>query len=287
MYTLKDKVADGLSSLFSDSPNHSSPSDPPQASLYSDFRRIEIFVFNFSKITPSASLGGSKSNDHGSHLKTIQSHPVGWKCRTYELQDESLDSCGDHELTNKNKNIQIVHEVSKKISKDKDKQTISPWGEDKDRTSKRNSNDSEEFQDAQVQRSPVKPPLNLSDESVFITPDLYEVLLSSLPNIVKGCRWMLLYSTLKHGISLRTLIRKSADLPGPCLLITGDRKGAVFGGMLECPLNPTPKRKYKEQTRHLCSLPYMVNLCYLDQLVCNFLRHTFKTFNVECISELL
>lgn len=26
-------------------------------------------------------------------------------------------------------------------------------------------------------------------------------------------------STVKHGISLRTLIRKSADLPGPCLLV--------------------------------------------------------------------
>jgi hypothetical protein len=26
-------------------------------------------------------------------------------------------------------------------------------------------------------------------------------------------------STVKHGISLRTLIRKSADLSGPCLLV--------------------------------------------------------------------
>uniref|UniRef100_A0A0D3D4F2 TLDc domain-containing protein n=1 Tax=Brassica oleracea var. oleracea TaxID=109376 RepID=A0A0D3D4F2_BRAOL len=26
-------------------------------------------------------------------------------------------------------------------------------------------------------------------------------------------------STLKHGISLRTLLRRSADLPGPCLLV--------------------------------------------------------------------
>lgn len=27
-------------------------------------------------------------------------------------------------------------------------------------------------------------------------------------------------STLKHGISLRTLIRKSSDLSGPCLLVS-------------------------------------------------------------------
>ncbi|KAJ6719356.1 TLD-DOMAIN CONTAINING NUCLEOLAR PROTEIN [Salix purpurea] len=83
------------------------------------------------------------------------------------------------------------------------------------------------------------------DESTFISSELYEFLLSSLPNIVKGCQWTLLYSTLKHGISLHTLIRKSAAVSGPCLLITGDRQGAVFGGLLECPLKPTAKRKYQ------------------------------------------
>ncbi|GMI72068.1 oxidation resistance 2 [Hibiscus trionum] len=237
MYTLKDKVAESLSRLFSDSPKHSSPSDHSQARLYS--KGSSSLSSFFSYITPSESLGGSKSNDHGSHLKPIQSHPVRWKCRTHELQDESLDSYKGHRVTYKNENLQMIHEVTKKISKDGDK------GKDKDCTSKRSSSDSEEFQDAQVQQSPVKPPPNLSDESVFITPDLYEVLVSSLPNIVKGCRWMLLYSTWKHGISLRTLIRKSAELPGPCLLITGDRKGAVFGAMLECPVKPTPRRKYQ------------------------------------------
>lgn len=52
-------------------------------------------------------------------------------------------------------------------------------------------------------------------------------------------------STLKHGISLRTLLRRSVSLPGPCLLIVGDMQGAVFGGLLESPLNPTAKRKYQ------------------------------------------
>ncbi|KAI9117900.1 hypothetical protein K1719_011042 [Acacia pycnantha] len=52
-------------------------------------------------------------------------------------------------------------------------------------------------------------------------------------------------STLKHGISLRTLIRKSAELLGPGLLIVGDKQGAVFGGLLECPLKPTAKQEYQ------------------------------------------
>lgn len=50
---------------------------------------------------------------------------------------------------------------------------------------------------------------------------------------------------MKHGISLGTLIRNSCDLPGPCLLITGDTKGAVFGGLVNSPLTPTPQRKYQ------------------------------------------
>ncbi|KAM7485416.1 hypothetical protein LguiA_001425 [Lonicera macranthoides] len=101
------------------------------------------------------------------------------------------------------------------------------------------------FVDATDGHSFEKSMPNLTDDSLFISYDLYEFFQSSLPNIVKGCQWVLLYSTRKHGISLRTLIRRSADLSGPCLLITGDKQGAVFGGMLDCPLKPTAKRKYQ------------------------------------------
>lgn len=85
----------------------------------------------------------------------------------------------------------------------------------------------------------------LMGESAFIYSNLFEFLQSSLPNIVKGCRWVLLYSTLKHGMSFRTLLRKSAELPGLCLLVSGDKQGAVFGGLLDGPLKPTAKRKYQ------------------------------------------
>ncbi|XP_057248765.1 uncharacterized protein LOC104908164 isoform X3 [Beta vulgaris subsp. vulgaris] len=103
----------------------------------------------------------------------------------------------------------------------------------------------EMFEDAFEPHSPWKLMPNLTDDSSLINVELYEFLQASLPNIVKGCQWVLLYSTLKHGISLRTLIRRSADISGPALLIVGDRKGAVFGGLLDCPLKPCPKRKYQ------------------------------------------
>lgn len=52
---------------------------------------------------------------------------------------------------------------------------------------------SEAYEEATDQQSPQKPPQNLMDDSVFINADLYEFLHSSIPNIVKGCQWVLLY----------------------------------------------------------------------------------------------
>ena len=110
------------------------------------------------------------------------------------MQDESLDSCKEYTITYTSEDLEKVCEDKKKIWTDNDtKQTVSPHGEDKDCVSERSSSDSDEFQEAREQQSPVKPSPNLSDESVFITCDLYEFLVSSLPNIVKGCQWMLLY----------------------------------------------------------------------------------------------
>ncbi|WVY96670.1 hypothetical protein V8G54_028821 [Vigna mungo] len=70
--------------------------------------------------------------------------------------------------------------------------------------------------------------------STFISPQLNQFFDSCLPNITKGCQRILLYSSMKHGISLRTLLRNSAKLSGPALLIVGDREGAVFGGLVDC-----------------------------------------------------
>ncbi|KAL5996875.1 hypothetical protein ACLOJK_007798 [Asimina triloba] len=50
-----------------------------------------------------------------------------------------------------------------------------------------------------------KAPVAFTGESSFISPDLYEFLHSCIPNIVKGCQWVLLYSygvsPTRHGTS--------------------------------------------------------------------------------------
>lgn len=82
----------------------------------------------------------------------------------------------------------------------------------------------------------------ISEPSLLLSDKTRSVLYASLPVIVQGRKWMLLYSTWRHGISLSTLYRRSMIWPGLSLLVVGDRKGAIFGGLVEAPLRPTNKR---------------------------------------------
>lgn len=66
-------------------------------------------------------------------------------------------------------------------------------GDQASREAQGSTSSSEVYEEATDQHSPQKPPPNLLDDSVFISADLYEFFLSSLPNIVKGCQWVLLY----------------------------------------------------------------------------------------------
>ncbi|CAN0919599.1 Nuclear receptor coactivator 7 [Linum grandiflorum] len=82
----------------------------------------------------------------------------------------------------------------------------------------------------------------ISEPSLLLSEKSRTVLYASLPVLVKEKKWLLLYSTWRHGISLSTLYRRSMIWPGPSLLVVGDRKGAVFGGLVEAPLRPTTKK---------------------------------------------
>ncbi|GLT99297.1 hypothetical protein SLE2022_167410 [Rubroshorea leprosula] len=220
MHTFKDKII----GFFIDSRSPSPPPPSDRSGARSPFSSFFSFLVGF---------GGSKSNKQQSDLRPTKSLPVGWIDKEFDLQDESFDSCMERSMSCRMENM---HKLSE------DYQQKSPLSDNKQTTIVLRS---DEFEEAAHQKSPQKPLNNPTDDSAFITSDLYEFLGSSLPNIVKGRQWILLYSTLKHGTSLHTLIRNSAKLSGPCLLIVGDMKGAVFGGMLECPLKPTPRRKYQ------------------------------------------
>ncbi|XP_042493183.1 TLD domain-containing protein 2 [Macadamia integrifolia] len=86
---------------------------------------------------------------------------------------------------------------------------------------------------------------DISEPSLLLSEKMRSALYTSLPSLVQGRKWVLLYSTWRHGISLSTLYRRSSLCPGLSLLVVGDKKGAVFGGLVEAPLRPTSKRKYQ------------------------------------------
>ncbi|XP_059643406.1 uncharacterized protein LOC132285255 [Cornus florida] len=112
-------------------------------------------------------------------------------------------------------------------------------------------NDSEVVGDEGIPMQSLNEPVPLDDlpevsePSLLLSEKTRNALYAALPALAQGRKWVLLYSTWRHGISLLTLYRRSMICPGLSLLVVGDRKGAVFGGLVEAPLRPTNKRKYQ------------------------------------------
>lgn len=73
------------------------------------------------------------------------------------------------------------------------KQTDKIHDSNEDIASGGSSSDSDVFEEAQEQQTPKSSIPHLINESSLISSELYEFLHSSLPNIVKGCQWVLLY----------------------------------------------------------------------------------------------
>ncbi|XP_076896506.1 uncharacterized protein LOC143549493 [Bidens hawaiensis] len=232
----KDRVTDKLTNLFSDSPSES-PLPNNKARSYTKDGGYFSSVLSYMRSSTESS-----SNKYGNHPKPIQSLPTRWKSKdgswqhiplnTYDEDDDDNQS-NSHAQSGTRGSLRGVLSASEEN------------GDQGSAGSSSSSSSSEVFEDATEPNTPMRAVIDITIDSSFISPDLYQFFQASLPNIVKGCRWVLLYSTVKHGISLRTLVRKSSDLSGPCLLITGDTRGAVFGGLLNGPLTPTPKRKYQ------------------------------------------
>lgn len=91
--------------------------------------------------------------------------------------------------------------------------------------------------------TPLKPP-PLLDESSLLSEDFRAFISLALPTIARDRHWIMLYSTAKHGTSMRTLYQKCSMLSEPFLLVIGDLEGAIFGGLATAPLKPTAQRKY-------------------------------------------
>uniref|UniRef100_A0A8B9PN12 Oxidation resistance protein 1 n=1 Tax=Apteryx owenii TaxID=8824 RepID=A0A8B9PN12_APTOW len=76
---------------------------------------------------------------------------------------------------------------------------------------------------------------NLSDPSELLQPEQIEKLTKSLPPRTIGYPWTLVYSTAKHGMSLKTLYRTMLGLDTPVLLVIKDSDGQIFGALASEP----------------------------------------------------
>lgn len=84
--------------------------------------------------------------------------------------------------------------------------------------------------------------IELMDDSRLFGPEDPKKLSDNLPARLYGCKWKLIYSTFKHGISSSTLLRASRECGGSSILIIKDYNGYVFGAFASHPWNnPEPK----------------------------------------------
>lgn len=147
-----------------------------QASPYS--KESKPLSSYLSYIIPSINYGGSKTSKHQHDLKATQSATAGYNYENFEYQDIPSDNYVDCSSTCNNMDLLKDENINE------------------DQTSRRSSSSSDVFEEANGQQTPntsKKSPLNLTDDSTFISPELYEFFESCLPNIVKGCQWVLLY----------------------------------------------------------------------------------------------
>ena len=121
----------------------------------------------FTYIHPSTPIKDSQSE-----LKTIQSSPTRWRSNNL-WQSQNIDC----EL--------------EAIPSDECREITMPENENSKPATRTCAY--EVFEDTHEPQSPWKLMPNLTNDSSFINMELYEFLQASLPNIVKGCQWVLLY----------------------------------------------------------------------------------------------
>ncbi|XP_076362053.1 oxidation resistance protein 1-like isoform X2 [Tachypleus tridentatus] len=80
------------------------------------------------------------------------------------------------------------------------------------------------------------PLVELLEESDILTEKHCKELAQHLPPRAEGYPWTLIYSSSKHGFSLKTLYREMLKFETPVILVIADTEGTVFGAMTSCSL---------------------------------------------------
>ncbi|XP_054156616.1 oxidation resistance protein 1-like [Oppia nitens] len=90
-----------------------------------------------------------------------------------------------------------------------------------------------------VHNNPPPPDLPLPDligSTDILTDERRKKLCRHLPARAEGYSWTLIYSSAKHGFSLKTLYREMNKFESPVLMIIEDTYGSIFGALISCSL---------------------------------------------------
>lgn len=196
MYGVKDTVSEKLSRLFSASPSKSVDQQSQVRPYTKEGKSVTSFL---SFLLPSTYFANTRDRRE---VKPLQSNSFTWRSKSFSLRNKPLD---DFEVHNDYKEIPDIHpdkgeNGSIRSSVCVKKETVNADNDNGEPTS-------ETFEDAPDRHSFEQSLAYLTTDSVFITPNLYDFFQSSLPNIVKGCQWVLLYravrpDTVYHSVLL-------------------------------------------------------------------------------------
>lgn len=76
-------------------------------------------------------------------------------------------------------------------------------------------------------------------ESEILEEEHRKMLYKEIPARAEGYAWRLVYSTTRHGFSLKTFYREMARHDGPVLLAITDTEGALFGAFVPQSIHPS------------------------------------------------
>lgn len=196
MYAIRDKVYDKLTRFFSDSQTSNDVVDQePEARLHANDGKSPSSML--SSILPSASFSWYRPNEHANEATSNGSQSFKWRSKSFSLKDKPLDRTESYDEFETKENS--AHDSTRSQNHNHD--SFGSHLENAEPGSRRStSGDSDLFEDVFTPHSFEKAMPSLVNESLFISPDLYQFFEASLPNIVKGCQWVLLYRAVRQDM---------------------------------------------------------------------------------------
>ena len=152
---------------------------------------------------PSASFNWYRQNEHANGASSTGSQSFKWRTKSFSLKDKPLDRTESYDDFQKQNvgyhKVNVRHDSTRSQNHNHDSFGSNLENSIPD-SGGSTSSGSDIFEDVFTPHSFEKSVPSFLDESVFISPNLYQFFDASLPNIVKGCQWVMLYRAVRQDM---------------------------------------------------------------------------------------